>query len=509
MKQMLIVNDDKKTVRNFEGLFRREGFVITAAFSEAQAYATLGNVKPDIVLLDMDLTGCEEDCSGITVLKHIRKKWSKKELPVIILSRYLDGDRIGEVERIGINDNDYAPLPVVDTRRLLRHVNSYFETPDTTVEPHFANGDRPYFRSPQSILWLKKLKQLAVVRKDLLLMGEPGSGKTRMAQYYYELMQENQGPRKLPWVRIGCVEYSETLFEANVFGEKSPHSATGHSRPGLIEKGKHGVIFFDDVAFLPRNLQGKLLDVLATKHYRPLGARTVQALDCVFVLALHTDKSNPNFDETFLSRLKRMSTLEIPPLRERPEDLRGLVERMVARFSLQHKGRMLRMDPEVFTRLEQQEFPGNISDLEAVIEDGVLVCPSDTLTADDIEDVLRSHRKLHGLGDAATPQPESQPNDEVVEGFGALRVLPQKHEAYAGEKRLDLRPMEYELLRLFIRNAEHVVTREAIMEALHQDPATVVTENAVTSQVKNLRKKVSPYDRCIETVSGVGYKLTK
>lgn len=492
MKHMLIVNDELETAKSFGELFQNEGFKIIIACSEKQTFEMIGKSKPDIVLLDIDLKGNEEDCSGIKVFRYIRNKWSEKTLPVIIISRYLDSDKINQLETLGINTN-YYPFPV-ENKRLLRHVNSYFSVKEQSnhgKSPEKALEIKPYFKSPKCIEINKKLNQLAAAKRDVVVFGERGTGKTLIAQYYHYLLKTKKRKKSLPWVRISCASLSEGYFEAQVFGQTINSK---HSRKGLVEEGNHGVVFFDDADVLSKGMQIKMQELLATKKYRQLGSNQTKELDSIFIVAMCVDLETQEINKGLLGRLRRFAPIELPPLRERLGEIPGLVERFIKHFNCKHSRDVKKADIEVVELLKRTPLSGNIGDLEAIVENGIVSCIGDTIILNDIKDAMEIPEwDAHKIGGKAGF------NNQYELSYGKLLMFLDKREVYVNGNIIKLTKMEFDILEMFMKKPGNVISRDDILNVLGD-------QVAVDTHIKQIRSKIKPFDY-IKTIRGIGYKI--
>ena len=252
---------------------------------------------------------------------------------------------------------------------------------------------------------LELISRAAPADTTVLLLGESGTGKELVAKALHD-----SGPRASgPFVPVDCSGLTETLFESELFGhEKGAFTGADSRKKGLVEAADGGTLFLDEVGDIPLALQVKLLRLIETGVFRRVGNIEQRHSDFRLVCATHRDLRAMTAEGSFRSDLfYRISAfpVELPPLRERPEDIPLLVEAMLARLGCL---RISQVDPEAITALQDYEFPGNVRELHNILERACLLAEGDTILPDHLPNECRAENG-NGKGNG-----RSLPTDEVV-----------------------------------------------------------------------------------------------
>ncbi|MBN1594582.1 sigma-54-dependent Fis family transcriptional regulator [candidate division FCPU426 bacterium] len=410
MPKVLIVNDQSEIAESFKDLLKNEGFLTSIALTESEAYQAMQAFIPDIVLLDIALNGDEQDRSGISILSWIRERWTMQEMPVIVISQYLNREVVDQLEKLGMND--YESYPISELQFFLRKVKAILKPappPPVGPNPPEEKEADPCIRSAAMIEVDRKVKKNAQLHRDILFLGEPGTGKTHWARYYHKLLEQNAGG-KLAWVQMTCPAIPETIFEAHLFGTKKNAYTDAVDMPGYVELAGDGVLFLDEIGSIPLEVQVKILRLMDDKKFRRLGDSQEQTFKGVIIAATYVDLTEKlqkgELDEAFARRLSRQTIIRIPPLRERPQDIDELIRHFSRHFFRKYSRNITHIDKSVFEILRNERLPYNASDVEAIIEDGVIHCVDEILVAADLKESIESRRILNhsaeGGGQAAT-----------------------------------------------------------------------------------------------------------
>jgi sigma-54 dependent transcriptional regulator len=276
---------------------------------------------------------------------------------------------------------------------------SVLTLPDVPVPP--ARAKALVFADPLSRALLGLIRKLARSDATVLVLGETGTGKEIVARHVHELSARAQQP----FVAVNCAAFVDTLVESELFGqERGAFTGATVAKEGWFEVARGGTLFLDEVGDLPALTQAKLLRVLQEREVVRLGSRQAIPVDVRVVAATNKDLAQSvrsgSFREDLFYRLN-VATIAIPPLRERPGDIAPLV-RHFAETSAKRLGvHAPRIDPEAMARLGTHPWPGNIRELENVIQHALLVCEEGTVTPAD----LRLHTSPAAASAAATTHP--------------------------------------------------------------------------------------------------------
>ena len=226
------------------------------------------------------------------------------------------------------------------------------------------------------------MADIAASEATVFLHGESGTGKELFARAIHDLSPRRNGPL----VIVNCGALPETLLEAEIFGvRKGAYTGAGENRPGRLELCNGGTFFLDEIGDLPLQLQVKLLRVLENKEYQPLGAKNPLKADVRFITATHRNLAQMVEEGTFRRDLYfriNIVELNIPPLRERREDIPLLIEIALKKFNLSYGRRVQRTSPEVLKLLLAHDFPGNVRELLNLIEQAVILCKGNEIGLD-------------------------------------------------------------------------------------------------------------------------------
>ncbi len=419
MRASIFVTDDDEVVR--ASITRRlaRGRHDVRSFDSGEALLEgLDHDIPDIILLDLKMSGM----TGIETLKHIRPK--APHTLVILLTAYGTIEDAVEAMRLGAYDfliksvdlSGVGPVVerAIDYLTLRRRVS--FENRDSagryTLKDLIANS--PGMRG--LVAQIQELSHNA--KTTVLLQGETGTGKEFIARVLH-----HNGPRRdAPFVGVNCTAIPQELFESELFGyERGAFTGAAQRKPGLCEQAEGGTLFLDEIGDLNPSMQAKLLRVLQERSFKRLGGREDISVDFRLIAATNRDlKKEVNqgtFREDLFFRLNVVS-LELPPLRQRVEDIYPLSLRCLAHHSRDINKDIGEIDPEARALLERYAYPGNIRELENVIERAVIFCRGKTLTPGDLPGEL--HEETKQVVSSATQVDEPVLRLEMVLGRQTL-----------------------------------------------------------------------------------------
>jgi len=308
--------------------------------------------------------------------------------PVVNLTVYLtnrDGEQIPVSVSTALFKNKEGKLiGGVESFRDLRHVEELrkeIEKTYTFEDIISKNGKIKHI--------LDNLPTIALNESSVLITGESGTGKELFARAIHNL----SGRRKRPFVAINCGGFPETLIESELFGyEAGAFTGATKSKPGRFALAEGGTLFLDEIGDLPPLLQVKLLRVLQEKIYEPLGGVHSVKANVRIVAATNRNIEAMVAEETFRQDLYyriNVIKLEIPPLRERMEDVPLLVNHFIGRFSTLHDKDISGIAPEALDILLSYDYPGNVRELENIIEHGSVLCPGNLIRVKHLPESLR------------------------------------------------------------------------------------------------------------------------
>ncbi len=444
MKARIFVTDDDEVVRSAicRRLAKRQHDIQSFESGET-LLAALEQDSPDLILLDLKMTGM----TGLETLKQIRSK--SQQALVIILTAYGTVEDAVEAMKLGaydflIKSVDLSAIEPVITRALeyltlRRRID--FENQGTLGRYGFH---QLIANSPSMKELVSQIQEMANNPKTtVLLFGETGTGKEFVARILH-----HNGPRHSgPFVGVNCTAIPQELFESELFGyERGAFTGANQRKPGLCEQAEGGTLFLDEIGDLDPAMQAKLLRVLQERSFKRLGGQDDIEVDFRLIAATNRDLKQEvakgNFREDLFFRLNVVS-LELPPLRQRVEDIIPLCGQTLIRQSKEVGKDISLISSEAQELLEKYQYPGNIRELQNIIERAVIFCHGTSLTPGDlprevheatkslVQAVLRGERPVIRLeielGDHSLAEIESVVIEEVMRLSDYNKSLAAKH----------------------------------------------------------------------------------
>jgi DNA-binding NtrC family response regulator len=407
-RERVLVVDDEADLRSVVcDALQLEGYATCEAADGREAVAVFGALAPDAVLLDLQMPRQ----NGLATLREIRAL--APDVPVIMLSGR--GDIASAVAAVQGGAFDYIEKPpdferialtlrrALEQRRLEGEVRRIGAALDSSLESRF--GASPAIRG-----LIGRMKQVAPTDLSVIVQGETGTGKTYVAHAIHELSRRSGGP----FVRVDISVIPPSLVESELFGaRKGAYTGSDRDRAGYVAGADGGTLFLDDIENIPPGIQAKLLDVLETKRVCPVGGGAPLPLDFRVVAAtnrdLHACVAAKTFREDLLYRLGEF-VLDLPPLRERPEDIRFFMERFLLEAAAE-MGRPVRgFSDAAADLLVRHPWPGNVRELKNVVRRAALLAAGDVVAAGDVDFIARGE-------DALRDEPPAGSLKEAVRAF--------------------------------------------------------------------------------------------
>lgn len=382
LPSILIVDDDRNLLESYAVLLEDEFHVHTSQTGE-EGLELLRGEDIRLVLLDVRLPGMD----GIEVLRQI--KTTDENIDVIMITAVKNVRVAVEAIKLGAYDYIVKPFEVDDMLSLLRRVLErqrllhellYLRS---EVDRHMNMG-HIVGRSPKMRQIYDLISRVADTNATVLISGESGVGKELIARAIHQ-----QGPRHAkPFVALNCAAISEHLVESELFGhERGAFTGAVEMHRGKFELATTGTLFLDEIASLRLDLQAKLLRVLQERDFTRVGGGKSIRVDVRIIAASNQDLRQMVVEHAFREDLfyrLNVVPLQIPPLRERREDIPVLVHHFLEKYNKAFGRHVLGFTPEALTRLQQYHWPGNVRELENVIERLVAITRQPILTVEDI-----------------------------------------------------------------------------------------------------------------------------
>ncbi len=376
-KHKVLVVDDEADIRELlEITLNRMGLDTSSAANLAGARRLLQEQDYHLCLTDMRLP----DGTGIDLVRTITEHYP--ELPVAVVTAF--GSVETAIDSLKAGAFDFVSKPV-ELEQLRHLVNSALKLENAPNAFSYADEPQLLGETPAIKTLRKQIAKLARSQAPVYISGESGTGKELVAR----LIHAN-GPRASgPFVPVNCGAIPGELMESEFFGHKKG-SFTGASedKPGLFQAAQGGTLFLDEVADLPLNMQVKLLRAIQEKAVRPIGGQEEVAIDCRILSATHKDLAREVENEKFRGDLFyriNVIQLEVPSLRQRQQDIPLLTDFILANLAKDWDISKPELDDDALSRLKAYPFPGNVRELENILERAATLCETNHITADDLQ----------------------------------------------------------------------------------------------------------------------------
>ena len=378
--QTVLVVDDEPDIRELLAItLSRMGLESFSAATLGEARQRIAELQPDLCLTDMRLP----DGNGIHLVEYIQQEFP--DIPVAMITAH--GSVETAIAALKAGAFDFISKPI-ELERLRNLVSSALRLNDgaTAAEPEADESDlRLVGSAPQIVALRKKVVKLARSQAPVHIQGESGVGKEVVAR----LIHAN-GPRAArPFVAVNCGAIPQDLMESEFFGHlKGSFTGANRDKLGLFQAAEGGTLFLDEVADLPLAMQVKLLRAIQEKAVRPVGASSEQATDVRLLSATHknlaTEVAAGHFRNDLYYRINVID-LHVPSLRERSSDIPELAHALLQRICSELDVSVPTIDPSAMTALQRCNFPGNVRELENILERAIALADGDTISADDLQ----------------------------------------------------------------------------------------------------------------------------
>jgi two-component system response regulator PilR (NtrC family) len=409
--QTVLVIDDERDIRELLTItLGRMDLKVEAVGTVAEARRALAERSYDLCFTDMRLP----DGTGHEVIELIAA--THPDMPVAMITAYGNVDAAVNALKAGAFDFVSKPVDIQMLRRLVRTALQLAEERKSGGGASAATGSagRLVGDSPAMQQVRATIAKLARNQAPVYIAGESGVGKELVARLIHE-----QGPRASgPFVPVNCGAIPSELMESEFFGHKKG-SFTGASsdKEGLFQAAHGGTLFLDEVAELPLHMQVKLLRAIQEKAVRPIGAREEVPVDVRILSATHKDLARlveqGQFRQDLFYRINVIE-LRVPPLRERRGDVPQLAAFILRSLAAKSGGAPGRLKPDAQQALEEYDFPGNVRELENILERAMAMCEGDTIEASDLMLPQRPLRQAEPVNAAHAAMHAPQPGAPVA-----------------------------------------------------------------------------------------------
>ena len=405
--KILVIDDDEKILFAFNELLRAEKMDPITAADGQSGLAKVESEAPDVVFMDITMP----KLSGLDALERIKKTFPR--IPVVMITGV--GTMQTAIRAIQLGGFDYLtkPLDIRKVREVLRKalesIEARFTVDGEALRIGGESSDRYEIigRSPRMQEVYKLIGAISTTSNftSVLILGESGTGKELVAK----AIHANCAASAEPFVAINCAAFPETLLESELFGhEKGTFTGAVERKIGRFEHARGGTIFLDEIANISLPLQQKLLRVLQEREFERLGGNETIRVDARFVAATNLDLAGEvrrrSFREDLFFRLN-VVRVELPPLRERAEDIPLLAKHFLNRCNERLRKSIRGFSDDAMQALRRYPFPGNVREMANVVEQAAMLTKGDVILPDALVDL---HRDLPPS--SAAPLPIAGPN---------------------------------------------------------------------------------------------------
>ena len=378
MRKILVVDDEPNIRKMLMRVLSSEGFTVKEAVNGLEALKKIEEENNSLVLLDLKMPGL----NGIETLEKIREY--DKDLPVIMMSAYGSIPEAVEAMKKGAIDYLIKPFDIEELKIIVERAIQQYELKVENIyyreeEEKRFNFEEIIGKSKAINGVLEMIKNVSSTPATVLITGESGTGKELIAR----AIHKNSLRRGSPFVVVNCAAFSLNLLESELFGhEKGAFTGAISQRIGRFEMAQGGTIFLDEIGEIDLSIQTKLLRVLQEKEFERVGSSKSIKVDARILAATNKDLKKEvkegRFREDLFYRIN-VFNIEAPPLRERKEDIPLLVEHFIKKYNRILNRKVKGVSVEAINLLLDYDFPGNIRELENIIERSIIMAKSEII----------------------------------------------------------------------------------------------------------------------------------
>ena len=419
---ILLVDDEEKILKRLGRALKDEGHGVALAANAAEAQQAMAERAFDLVVVDNLMPGM----TGLEFIREIAASTPESERPqLVLMTAHGSPQIVREAFKLGIEDFLEKPFEVDELMALARRAvkshrlsteKQYLISERDAEFNHYGIVGRS--RAMQAVL--QRVELVAQTKSTVLITGETGTGKEMVAR----LIHHSSAQRDMPLIKVNCAAIPDTLLESELFGHvRGAFTGAAATKRGRFALADGGSIFLDEIGTLSPAVQSKILRVLQEREFEPLGAERTQSVDVRVIAATNRDLKRMvgegKFQEDLYYRLN-VIPIVIPPLRERPDDLRVLIDHFVEKHRQRIGKRIEQVSDEVIAVLQSYNWPGNVRELENTIERAVVLATGSIITPSVVSLLGATASPAAGL-----PSPRLHQNLEWVERETIRRALEQ------------------------------------------------------------------------------------
>jgi two-component system NtrC family response regulator len=423
-KANILIAEDEKNQRDLlEGFLKKEGFSVEAVANGREVLQELEGNFFDMALIDYKMP----ELDGLQTLQEIRKRYP--DLPVVMMTAYGTVETAVASMKEGAMDYLTKPIDLDELLLMLQKVIERSHLIRENKELRAQLQERYKFTnivygSPKMEEVMGLVARVASSQATILIRGESGTGKELIANAIHYASPRSEKP----WVKVSCAAIPETLLESELFGhEKGAFTGAVQKRLGRFEEADGGSIFLDEIGDLTPSTQVKLLRILQDKEFQRLGSNTPLKADVRVITATHRNLEEAIqkgiFREDLYYRLNVIS-ITLPPLRERREDIPLLIDHFLKKYSEKNQKSISTISKEATALLLRYDYPGNVRELENLMERAVVLCRGEIITTQDLPFHLKEG-KSEKLWESSKKEKSLPESLEEIEKDSILNALHQ------------------------------------------------------------------------------------
>jgi DNA-binding NtrC family response regulator len=403
MTRILVIDDEPIAVKNLAYALRKSGFDVTTRESGPGGYEVLGQESFDVVLTDLRM----DRVDGMAILQRAHE--IDPDVAVILITAHGSFASVVNAMKAGAFHYIDKPFRLDEVRELVKNAANLVALKRENKKLREAAAGshaetRLITQDPAMNRLLDTARQVAATNTSVLISGESGTGKELLARFLHTHSNCHNGP----FVAVNCGALHEELLANELFGHiKGAYTGATEARPGLIESADNGTLFLDEIAEMSLAMQVKLLRVIQEREVQRLGATTSKPVNIRIIAATHRDLRNEvaagRFRQDLYYRLDVVA-LKLPPLAERKNDIPLLAYYFLRKHVLRIGRDVKDIQPQAMTLLLDYDYPGNVRELENIIERGVALASSNELTASELPKSL-SEQAIHVVRESADKLP--------------------------------------------------------------------------------------------------------
>ena len=411
-ENILLVDDDIDILELLQRHLKSMNYHTYKAVSVKEALYILKDTEIDLLVTDINMP----EIDGLELVKYVTEHYP--DMPKLVVTGFPSAEDASKVIKHGATDYLTKPFTKVELETAVKRAFASKTNGQTFKRPpkptQAANGFDGMIGDSQSF---QKVTQIIERVKDnratVLVSGESGTGKELVAR----AIHYSGKFARAPFIAVNCGAIPEGLLEAELFGyTKGAFTGANENRDGFFQAAQNGTIFLDEIGNAPLGAQNRLLRVLQEKEVTKVGSQKAEKLEVRVIAATNSDLEELIRKKTFREDLfYRLSvvTVEVPPLRERPSDIPLLVEQFLQKYGLEYKDRFVRISDEALEVLKRYSWPGNIRELENVVQRAVIMCDGE-ITLKHLPDTLKYKIDFPKKGFKTLQQKEKEYIEEVL-----------------------------------------------------------------------------------------------